>query len=216
MPSARRLSPRTVPMASSATSIKNGRISWSAPSLRVLAMMDTCIAGHLECPESVPLIFADRLASIQEIRSVKITPRHRADYPEVHRPTTGGVRIGAEVVQPQKVLAIAHFPHRRREIPPPTDPACSPTPSCRWAGCPDCLERLREAAWPGSPGRARNGSHARTVDGGETRGEDEADDGDDVRYLRGTTFAQDAVRETGGTLRGQPKTRRRRPYGSSP
>jgi hypothetical protein len=42
------------------------------------------IAGHLECPESVPLILADRLATIREIRGVKITPRYRADFPEVN------------------------------------------------------------------------------------------------------------------------------------
>ena len=45
--------------------------------------LERFIAGYLECPESVPLIFADRLASIREIRVVKITPRYRADFPEV-------------------------------------------------------------------------------------------------------------------------------------
>jgi hypothetical protein len=45
--------------------------------------LEQFIAGHLEFPESVPLIFADRLASIREIRVVKITTRYRADFPEV-------------------------------------------------------------------------------------------------------------------------------------
>jgi hypothetical protein len=45
--------------------------------------LERFIAGHLECPESVPLIFADRLAAIREIRGLKIRPRYRADFPEV-------------------------------------------------------------------------------------------------------------------------------------
>jgi hypothetical protein len=45
--------------------------------------LERFVAGHLERPEAVPLIFADRLASIQEIRGLKITPRYTADFPEV-------------------------------------------------------------------------------------------------------------------------------------
>ena len=51
---------------------------------RARPQLEQFIAGHLECPESVPLIFADRLASIREIRDVKIKPRFLADYPPVH------------------------------------------------------------------------------------------------------------------------------------
>ncbi len=50
---------------------------------REKSKIEQFIGGHLECPESIPLIFADRLASIREIRGVKITPRYRADFPEV-------------------------------------------------------------------------------------------------------------------------------------
>jgi hypothetical protein len=50
---------------------------------RAKADLERFVAEHLECPESVPLIFADRLASIREVRGVKITPRYTADFPEV-------------------------------------------------------------------------------------------------------------------------------------
>ena len=50
---------------------------------RARPQLDHFIAGHLECPESVPLIFTDRLVSIREIGELKITPRYQADFPEV-------------------------------------------------------------------------------------------------------------------------------------
>jgi hypothetical protein len=36
--------------------------------------LERYIARHLQYPEAVPLIFADPLASIREIRGLKITP----------------------------------------------------------------------------------------------------------------------------------------------
>ena len=45
--------------------------------------LEQFVARHLECPEAVPLIFVARLATIREIRSLKITPRYHADFPEV-------------------------------------------------------------------------------------------------------------------------------------
>jgi hypothetical protein len=50
---------------------------------RAKPQLEQFVAVHLECPEAIPLIFGDRLASIREVRVVKITPRYRADFPEV-------------------------------------------------------------------------------------------------------------------------------------
>ncbi|HKX17156.1 MAG TPA: hypothetical protein VJT33_04005 [bacterium] len=45
--------------------------------------LERLIAGPLECPEVVPLIFADPVAAIREIRSLQIALRLPADYPAV-------------------------------------------------------------------------------------------------------------------------------------
>lgn len=41
------------------------------------------IVSHLQCPASVPLVFTDSVASIREIRNLKVTPRFPGDYPAV-------------------------------------------------------------------------------------------------------------------------------------
>jgi hypothetical protein len=45
--------------------------------------LEQFIAAHLQCPEAVPLVFSDPATSIREIRSMRIMPRLRADFPEV-------------------------------------------------------------------------------------------------------------------------------------
>jgi len=42
----------------------------TASIARAKPQLEQFIVGHLECPESVPLIFADRPTSIREIRGV--------------------------------------------------------------------------------------------------------------------------------------------------
>jgi hypothetical protein len=62
------------------------RFAWdyvAAAIDRARPRFEEFIARHLECPEAVPLVFTEPLASICEIRSLKIAPRFRADFPEV-------------------------------------------------------------------------------------------------------------------------------------
>jgi len=48
---------------------------------RVRPQLERFMAGHLEVREPFPLVFDDAVASISEVRSIKITPRFPADYP---------------------------------------------------------------------------------------------------------------------------------------
>lgn len=45
--------------------------------------LERFIAEQLECPAAVPLVFIDPVASIREVRSLKIVPRFPGDYPAV-------------------------------------------------------------------------------------------------------------------------------------
>ena len=131
--------------------------------------------------------------------------------------SSGSVAIGPEVVQRQQVLAISHLPQRRRDIPPPANPA-DPDVSIGWlvlAGalvCPDYLEQLREAAWPcwsaagGIPDRSRiiyitDASQSLAVGAQDGAGEslrvkDDAETGSDVRYFTRATLRQERFRLT--------------------
>lgn len=59
--------------------------------------LESYIAQHLRYPEPFPLSFNDPVASIQEIRQVKITPRFRADYPPVDIIATVRVSMTAKM-----------------------------------------------------------------------------------------------------------------------
>lgn len=61
--------------------------------------LERYIAGHLQCPQAVPLAFTDPVASIREIRGVKIAPRFRADFPPVDVVVTMRVSLTARTRQ---------------------------------------------------------------------------------------------------------------------
>lgn len=53
----------------------------AASIYRVKPQLEQYIAQRLKYPEPFPFVFTEPVASILEIRHVKITPRFRADYP---------------------------------------------------------------------------------------------------------------------------------------
>ncbi|HEV2356233.1 MAG TPA: hypothetical protein VGZ23_01255 [bacterium] len=71
--------------------------------------LEQFIAGHLECPEAVPLIFTDPKASIREIREVKVEPRFPADYPSVDVVAAMSVSLTARTRQRGLNLGIRTF-----------------------------------------------------------------------------------------------------------
>jgi len=55
----------------------------AASIARAKGDLESYIARHLRYPEAFPFSLIDTIASISEIRQVKVTPRFRADYPPV-------------------------------------------------------------------------------------------------------------------------------------
>jgi hypothetical protein len=60
---------------------------------RLKPQLGRYIATHLECPET--LAFTDPVVSVQEVRSLKIVPRLRADFPPLDVVITMRVSVTA-------------------------------------------------------------------------------------------------------------------------
>jgi len=71
----------------------------AATIARTEPQLEQFIAGHLEHPTAVPLVFTDPAASIREICDVKVKPRFSGDYsPGRRRRGDAGERHRADAV----------------------------------------------------------------------------------------------------------------------
>ena len=94
----------------------------AAANRRSRPQLERFMAGHLECPATVPLAFTRPVASIQEIRELRVTPRFRADYPPV------------DVVVEMRVLCNRFLAFR------PSSIRHKPRPPAIVVGGPTCVE----------------------------------------------------------------------------